>query len=154
MKRAKMKVIVDTREKYPYAFQGYACSVETKKLDTGDYSIAGMEHLVCIERKSSVSELSNNLCKDFARFERELERMQEFEYRILILEFTEKEIARFPYRSGLPKRVAKKIRFRGPAILSKLKKIVKQYDLQLFFTSGPEEAEELVFELLEEIWEQ
>lgn len=41
-------IVIDTREKKPYDFPNSI----TRKLPTGDYSLDGLEELVCIERKS------------------------------------------------------------------------------------------------------
>lgn len=86
-------VVQDTREEIPWTFQGlHAFSdkkfrplcihVEERKLDTGDYSIAGYEHLVTVERKS-LSDLYGTLSENLdqekfggkGRFRKEHERM-------------------------------------------------------------------------------
>lgn len=48
---------MDSREQYPYAFGG----AEVRKLDYGDYTLAGKENEIFIERKASVAELAGNL---------------------------------------------------------------------------------------------
>jgi ERCC4-type nuclease len=52
-KNKKPIVLVDSREKFPFDFQSDSefAGVEHIKLDTGDYSLKGSEHLICIERK-------------------------------------------------------------------------------------------------------
>ena len=49
-------VVRDTREQQGYFFKKFNTCQGTvqRKLDTGDYSILGMEDKVCIERKASV----------------------------------------------------------------------------------------------------
>ena len=54
-----LKIIVDTREQQPWSFDFNEIAVA--KLDTGDYSVAGLEEILCIERKKSVSEIANNI---------------------------------------------------------------------------------------------
>ena len=54
-----LKIIVDTREQQPWSFDFNEIAVA--KLDTGDYSVAGLEEVLCIERKKSVSEIANNI---------------------------------------------------------------------------------------------
>ena len=58
-------VIQDTREKEGWYFSEYdKCSgMESGTLKTGDYTLRGFEELVCIERKASTSEISQNLGK-------------------------------------------------------------------------------------------
>lgn len=79
-------IIQDTREQAPWGFAGIPCgsrhpdktwAVTTRRqgLATGDYSIAGWEKLVCIERKS-LPDLYHSIGAERDRFEREFLRMQ------------------------------------------------------------------------------
>ncbi len=96
MSKEKFKpvIIVDTREKKPWKFN--KCSTcegsIIQKLDTGDYTIQGMEDIFVIEKKSSVSELYLNLGFEKDRFIREMERIQSFKYKFLFFEFGIKDI--------------------------------------------------------------
>ena len=60
-------VIKDTREQDGYTFERFesryhACAgMVVQKLDTGDYSLVGLEDKLCIERKGRISELAINL---------------------------------------------------------------------------------------------
>ena len=64
-------IIVDTREKDPFLFKGHRTRKEG--LRTGDYSVAGLEATIAVERKSG-ADLVNTLLVNCDRFERELER--------------------------------------------------------------------------------
>ena len=92
----KFTVIRDTREKNGWYFKEteYCQGMLEQKLDTGDYSIVGLEDILCIERKGCVSELANNIVDK--RFDRELERMEGFKYKFLILEFSLTDLMNFP----------------------------------------------------------
>ena len=46
-----MNISVDTREQRPFLFSGYPCAIRRIALHTADYSLAGHENTVCIERK-------------------------------------------------------------------------------------------------------
>ena len=84
MSNLRFNVIRDTREqKNFWLFANYdeVVNVIDQKLDTGDYTIEGLEENLCIERKHSISELAKNIAED--RFERELERMSKFYYSYL-----------------------------------------------------------------------
>lgn len=98
-----MLIIKDTREKVgAWEFGEEIChGTVTKKLDTGDYSVEGLEDILCIERKKSVSELCINIGEE--RFKRELERMEKYQYRFIILEFTIDDIRKYPIGSNIPK---------------------------------------------------
>lgn len=87
-----MKIIVDTREQTPWTFEGQS-GIQTvrKKLDSGDYSIAGLEQRVAIERKS-LDDWIGTVTRDRARFYRELERLRAFEFRCVIIESSIAEI--------------------------------------------------------------
>lgn len=107
-------VIIDTREQQPWSFEHYA--VAHKKLDTGDYSIEGMETKLAIERKKSVNEIANNVTEK--RFKDVLERLSSFEYAFILLEFNINSVLDYPVGSNLPKRMWDKVRI-SPAFLIK-----------------------------------
>jgi len=76
-------VLRDTREQAPWQFSGiviekrlWVIQHEVKGLKTGDYTIKGMEELLCVERKSA-SDLVGSITSGNARFRREHERMAE-----------------------------------------------------------------------------
>ncbi|MFC6717926.1 ERCC4 domain-containing protein [Natrialbaceae archaeon GCM10025810] len=66
-------IVVDTREKRPYRFDGY--NVVSEKLDTGDYSVVGYEDVFAIERKS-LSDFLKSITWDRKRFRREIKRAE------------------------------------------------------------------------------
>ena len=47
-----LRVVCDSREQQPYTFAGFPAVVEVAGLEAGDYSLAGFERRVAIERKS------------------------------------------------------------------------------------------------------
>ena len=67
-------IIKDTREQDGYTFESSSSRYHTcngmisRKLDTGDYSIEGLEDKLCIERKASVVEFANNVGHAQVRF--------------------------------------------------------------------------------------
>lgn len=74
MKRKKLTVVVDSREKQPLVFPSRMewtdtrwrrhlldIETETRTVDAGDYYIDGYEDIIRIERKGSISEVRNNL---------------------------------------------------------------------------------------------
>ncbi len=89
-KKKTFTIIQDTREKKPWTFEatGSVEDVRVTKLDTGDYSIEGMEEIFMLERKASVDELFVNLGVQWARFEREMERAKPYKYKYLVIEAT------------------------------------------------------------------
>lgn len=98
-----LSIIVDSREQAPFRFEGHPCYAgtvtTTGTLQTGDYSLAGLEHLVAIERKS-VSDLIGVLYgQGRERFERELVRAKGLDAFAVIVEGSWQELARGEYRS-------------------------------------------------------
>ena len=88
--------IVDSREQTPLDLS--PLKTVPGCLPTGDYSILGLEHLVCIERKS-LDDLLGCVGRDRERFERELQRMLAYPVRVLLVEATWAEIEMGQWRS-------------------------------------------------------
>lgn len=93
-----MRVIVDTREQTPWTFEEQGLELVTAKLETGDYSVEGLEHCVTIERKS-LGDWTGSVIRDRARFFRELDRMRAFRFRCVIVEASVRAIAEGQYKS-------------------------------------------------------
>ena len=78
---SRFVLVRDTREQNGFSFPLH--SVVDKKLDTGDYSIEGFEGEVCVERKT-IPELWGLI--NLSRFRRELERMEVFHRKMVVIE--------------------------------------------------------------------
>lgn len=94
----KPVVLVDTREQTPFnfdAFENWIAGSRAATLTTGDYSIEGMETLICLERKS-LNDLVSTLMHQRERFLRELERMAEFRHRAILVEASYEDV-KSPY---------------------------------------------------------
>lgn len=78
-----------------------------KNLFTGDYSLDGYydNKLFVIERKGSVSEFVKNIStkEGWDDFKDELQRLEEFRYPFIILEFPLSLLFSYPVGSGIPK---------------------------------------------------
>ena len=88
-------VVVDTRETDPLLFRGDKprknVPIVRKTLAYGDYSILGFEECISVERKKS-GDLYRCLGKERERFKKELEKLQYYERRWLLIEDSEKEV--------------------------------------------------------------
>lgn len=89
-------IAIDTREQAAWNFrglqgdsrEGYSdllIRTQTKTLQTGDYSIAGLENRVTVERKS-LEDAFGTFGEDRERWERELVRMAAFDFSSVIIE--------------------------------------------------------------------
>lgn len=147
-----MKIIIDTREKQEWKFDFYKCQCISKKLDYGDYSIEGMENIILIERKKSVSEISINLGSKREQFFRELKSLSQVEYPYLICEFPREYIDMFPVNSGIPRKLWPKIRMNTGFILSSINQI-ENLGINIIFTSSKEEANIYAYKIMKEVYE-
>ena len=94
---ARPILIRDTRERRGWVFSA-AVDVEIATLETGDYSVAGCTDLVRVERKS-LSDLVQCVTYERERFEAELQRLQAYAVRALVIEATPLDVQAHAYRS-------------------------------------------------------
>lgn len=80
----KPVILIDTREQTPWSFSE-AVETRTATLATGDYSLAGFEDDVVIERKT-LGDLLGSITHERERFVRELRRMRSARLAVLIVE--------------------------------------------------------------------
>jgi len=137
MKASKIIVAIDTREQRPYHFP----HSEVKTLVTGDYSILGLEDKIAIERKSKEDAYSS-LGQGRVRFERELERLSQFDYAAIVIEASLPDFLQAPVFSQMnPK----------SATASIIAWSVK-YRVCIFFAGDRRHGNALTKQLLEKYW--
>lgn len=98
-KKPKPIVVVrDDREKLPWDTRllGPGFVFETGRLKTADYTLKGMEDIVCIEKKENWEELIGNLSRPVNRvnFIKQLRRMRKYPIRMLVIH---DEVSRIPF---------------------------------------------------------
>ena len=153
-------IIKDTREKQGYTFQAsstkyHVCKgMVNRKLDTGDYSIEGLEDKICIERKASVVELANNVGISRKRFEAEIERMKEFPHKFLVLEFSLTDLMDFPEGSDVPNSEIKKLRVTNKYMLRFLMEMQINHNVNVIFCDSKKNAKWTVLSILKRINEK
>jgi ERCC4-type nuclease len=74
-------VVVDSREQQPYPFTPSV----VRALPAGDYSVAGLEDRIAIERKSK-ADAYHSLGYERGRFEREVQRLAGYDYAAIVVE--------------------------------------------------------------------
>lgn len=90
------RVAIDTREQLPYRFENLKADANRRykpllvptvieTLQSGDYSIEGLENQVAIERKSK-DDLFGTLGRGRDRFEAELERLAGYQFASVVVE--------------------------------------------------------------------
>lgn len=150
------KVIVDSREQYAWDFTFYdKCDgIISTKLDTGDYSIEGLETVLTIERKRTTAEIAMNVGKDRKRFNAELERMSKFKYKYLICEFSFETLLRFPQDSGIPRSRWNSLRLSPQYLVSCLNSYKDRYGIDVIYCDNKQDANSKAIEILTDIYEK
>jgi len=127
----KYTVIQDTREQEGWFFtKTSACDgMVRKKLDTGDYSLKGYEEILAIERKGKISEFAKNIVEN--RFEKELQRLEEFEYPFILLEFDMRDVLEYPRSSKIPNSKRRLTKVTGGFILKRIIELQIKYKTKI-----------------------
>lgn len=149
----KYTVIRDTREQEGYYFSEYdmCLGMVDQKLDTGDYSIVGMEDKICIERKGCVEELAINLGQKKQTFLREIDRMKEFPHKFIILEFSLSELVDFPENSRIPEKSKGSVKITGKYMLKCLMEFQLYDNIHVIFCGNKYNAFLIVSSLLKRV---
>lgn len=143
-------ILVDTKEKKPWSFSSKAIlGIEYTHLKTGDYTVKGLEDILCIERKRSVAELAANIHEK--RFFNELERMQSFPHRYLILESTLQHVLDYPNLEGLPDRIVQKIRTSGAYLLKCFNRMQVKYGINIIYCDTTFNAQWVAVNIMKEV---
>lgn len=148
-KEKTFTIIQDTREQHPWKFpEEDFCNVEIGKLDTGDYTIKGMENTLCIERKATSNEVALNVCE--VRFQREIERMLAYKHKFIICEFSYSTLLKYPYEAGIPQNRILQVRINVNFILKKLFEYQTQ-GIHVLFCDNPKNAAHAAFNIMKRV---
>ncbi len=93
-----MIFVFDTREKDEYTF-GDVVTIK-QKLDAGDYSVAGLEDRIAIERKN-IDDFVGTVIYHQDRFHEELILLARLEFSAIVVEASLKDILEHRYKSGV-----------------------------------------------------
>lgn len=94
----KPTILIDTRERTPWGFDPTLFDARRATLATGDYTVAGMEDRVAVERKS-IGDIVNTVMHDWMRFRKELVRLSGFEFAAVIIEADVSDLFEHRYES-------------------------------------------------------
>jgi ERCC4-type nuclease len=142
-------IVIDTREQHPWSFDHMEKSIS--KLDTGDYSLRGLENLFCIERKGSVSEFANNITEK--RFKDVTERLTNIKHAFLLLEFDLEDVLIYPVGSTVPKKMWDKLRITPKFILKHINELQILHNIKVIFCGDASNAEKMALSLMRKIYE-
>ena len=120
---------VDSREKEPYSFDPQRVRTIHRALSTGDYSLAGWESSVTVERKT-LEDFVSTVIHARKRFQRELCRLREYETACVVVEANLRDLVSGNYNSGA----------HPNAILGAVISIVVDFQVPVFFCSDRQVA--------------
>jgi ERCC4-type nuclease len=153
-KEPDFTIIRDTREQTPWEFHyEHTVAEEIATLKTGDYAVKGMEDKLCIERKGCIEELASNLGRDYARFARELARMDKYPHAFIICEFSMKDLIEYPYHRQNAQ-LQKTSKITGRYLLKVIMEIQLKYNVKIMFAGNKYFANKAALSLMKRIYER
>jgi DNA excision repair protein ERCC-4 len=132
-----LRIVVDSREQCPFRFEGFNAVVTVGTLEAGDYSLAGFERKVAVERKS-LGDLIGCLSGDRARFEKELARLRGFDACAVVVESSQPTLRLGHYRSAMDA---------GSAWQSCLA-FMQRFNVPFIWCNSRQDAEQVTFDFL------
>lgn len=146
-------IIQDSREQHPLniSFFTSSCLIE-RKLDTGDYTIEGLEDKLFIDRKATTAELAMNIGSDWVRFKAELERTRSFKYKYILCEFPEEYLSEFPKYSTIPKYKWKYLRVKSGFLKKQINYIADEYEILFVFCQNVNDAAKQLIYIMDNVY--
>ena len=143
----KPTLIIDSMEQKPYTFNPFRkwfAGIECKRLPCGDYSIAGLEDRVAVERKS-LQDLFNSCSPYGAReaFVRSCSRLSKLDFAALVVEGSITRILRASEFSNM----------HPNAVFGTIQALAVRWGIQPWFAPGRAVAEEITACLLHKAYQ-
>jgi DNA excision repair protein ERCC-4 len=143
----KPTLVIDSMEQKPYAFNPFRkwfAEIEFKKLRFGDYSIAGLEDRVAVERKS-LQDLFNSCSPCSAResFVRSCDRLSKLDFAALVIEGSISRILQGSKVSGM----------HPNAVFGTIQALAVRWGIQPWFAPSRVVAEEITACLLHKAYQ-
>ena len=132
-----LRLVCDTREQAPFRFEGCPCTVEAGTLEAGDYSLAGFERRVAVERKS-LADLVGCLSGERERFQRELARLRGYDSAAVVVEAPAMALRTGRYLGRLD----------AGAAWQSIVAFSMRYRVPFFFCQDRADAEQVTFDFL------
>ena len=125
----RVTLIADTREQEAYAFDPVQVDLVRRALPAGDYSVAGLETRVAVERKS-LDDFVSTVIRARSRFRRELQRLQSYDAACVVVEADLADIFAGRYRAAA----------HPASVLGATLSIILDYGIPVFFCSDRQAA--------------
>jgi ERCC4-type nuclease len=122
-------LLVDTREQEPYSFDARLVTVERRALPAGDYSVAGLEGVVAVERKT-LDDFVSTVIHSRPRFREELKKLEGYRAACVAVEGSLLDVLMHRYRGDA----------HPNAVLGSALSIILDYRIPVFFCSSRQAA--------------
>jgi ERCC4-type nuclease len=128
-KAGPVTIIIDTREQEGYSFDPRLAATVRRALPAGDYSVAGMENTVAVERKS-LDDFVSTVIHSRARFRKELRKLAEYRAACVVVEAGLLEVMLHRYRGDA----------HPNAVVGNALSIILDFRIPVFFCSSRQAA--------------
>jgi len=125
----RVTIIIDSREREPYAFDPVQVDQVRRALPAGDYSVAGLETRVAVERKS-LDDFVSTVIRSRSRFRRELLRLMPYDAACVVVEADLSDVFAGRYRAAA----------HPASVLGATLSIILDYGIPVFFCSDRQAA--------------
>jgi ERCC4-type nuclease len=122
-------IIIDTREQEGYSFDPRLAATVRRALPAGDYSVAGLENIVAVERKS-LDDFVSTVIHSRARFRKELRKLAEYRAACVVVEAGLLEVLLHRYRGDA----------HPNAVVGSALSIILDFRVPVFFCSNRQAA--------------
>jgi DNA excision repair protein ERCC-4 len=122
-------IVIDTREQEGYSFDSRLAATVRRALPAGDYSVAGLEHVVAVERKS-LDDFVSTVIHSRARFRRELRNLSGYRAACVVVEAGLLDVLLGRYRGDA----------HPNAVLGSALSIILDFRIPVFFCSSRQAA--------------
>ena len=126
---APVTFIADSREKEPFSFDSRLVVVERRALPAGDYSVAGLEGVVAVERKT-LDDFVSTVIHSRERFRNELVKLADYRAACVVVEAALVDVLLARYRGDA----------HPNAVLGSALSIIFDFRIPVFFCSSRQAA--------------
>jgi DNA excision repair protein ERCC-4 len=122
-------IITDTREQEGYSFDPRLAATVRRALTAGDYSVAGLENAVAVERKT-LNDFVSTVIHSRKRFQNELQKLADYKAACVVVEASVFDILSHRYRGDA----------HPNAVLGSALSIILDFQIPVFFCGNRQAA--------------
>ena len=122
-------IVIDTREQEGYSFDSRLAATVRRALPAGDYSVAGLEGIVAVERKG-LDDFVSTVIHSRARFQKELRKLAGYRAACIVVEAGLLDVLQSRYRGEA----------HPNAVLGSALSIILDFRVPVFFCSSRQAA--------------